>query len=452
MLAPASEQTNPEHLGLLSQALTSGTQKHLQRIVSAMHPAEIANLLESLPLAQRELVWELVDKDIDGEVLVNLAEEVRATLVGRMETDELIAATAKLEIDDIADLLQGLPDKVTREILQAMDQRDRNRIEHVLYFSEDTAGGLMNTDTVSVRADVTLDVVLRYLRRRGTLPATTDALMVVNRYDKFRGVLPVNTLLTSDPDDTVAEVMDHDATAIPANTPAAEVARLFADRDLISAAVVDDLGRLLGRITVDDVIDVIREQGDHSVMSMAGLSEEEDVFGPILPAARRRAFWLGTNLLTAFLAAWVIGRFQGALDQIVALAVLMPIVASMGGIAGSQTLTLVIRGLSYGQVNASNSRWLLTKEIAVGLLNGMAWSVVVALVAIFWFKNIGIGGIIATALLINLFAAAFAGVVIPLAMKRFGIDPALGGAVVLTTITDVIGFLSFLGLATLWLL
>ena len=452
MVEPDPEQKTPEHLGLLSQALTSGTRKHLQRIISAMHPAEIANLLESLPLAQRELVWDLVDKEVDGEVLVNLAEEVRATLVSAMEAEELLAATEGLEIDDIADLLQGLPDKITREVLQGMDQRDRARVEQVLYYAEDTAGGLMNTDTVTVRADVTLDVVLRYLRRRGALPATTDALMVVNRYDKFRGILPLTTLLTNDPEDTVAEVMDRDTTAIPATTAASEVARLFEDRDLISAAVVDDQSRLLGRITIDDVVDVIREEGEHSVMSMAGLSEEEDVFGPILPSARRRAVWLGVNLLTAFLAAWVIGRFQGTLEQLVALAVLMPIVASMGGIAGSQTLTLVIRGLSLGQVNAANSRWLLTKEIAVGVLNGLTWALVVAAIAVFWFRDLGLGGILATALIINLFAAALAGVGIPLIMKRLGIDPALGGAVVLTTVTDVIGFLSFLGLASLWLI
>jgi magnesium transporter len=305
---------------------------------------------------------------------------------------------------------------------------------------------------VTVRADVSLDVVLRYLRRQGKIPDLTDSLIVVNRYDRYLGLLPLSELLTKEPDYTVAEVMDQSMEGIPARTPATEVTKLFEDLDLISAPVIDDNGTLLGRITIDDVVDVIREEADHSVLSRAGLNEDEDIFAPVLPSARRRAVWLGVNLLTAFLASWVIGQFQDTLQQVVALAVLMPIVASMGGIAGSQTLTLVIRGLALGQVGKTNTRWLLSKEIAVGALNGLVWAAVVSLFAILWFRDLQIGGIIALALVLNLLAAALAGVIIPIVLRRLRIDPALAGGVVLTTVTDVVGFLAFLGLATALLL
>jgi magnesium transporter len=421
-------------------------------MLNALHPAEIAHLLESLPPARRELVWELVDPENDGEVLVHLGDEARASLVREMETGELLAALEGLDVDDLADFIQGLPDALISEALEGMNKQDRLRLEAVLSYPEDTAGGLMNTDTVTVRADVSLDVVLRYLRRQGKIPDLTDSLIVVNRYDRYLGLLPLSELLTKEPDYTVAEVMDQSMEGIPARTPATEVTKLFEDLDLISAPVIDDNGTLLGRITIDDVVDVIREEADHSVLSRAGLNEDEDIFAPVLPSARRRAVWLGVNLLTAFLASWVIGQFQDTLQQVVALAVLMPIVASMGGIAGSQTLTLVIRGLALGQVGKTNTRWLLSKEIAVGALNGLVWAAVVSLFAILWFRDLQIGGIIALALVLNLLAAALAGVIIPIVLRRLRIDPALAGGVVLTTVTDVVGFLAFLGLATALLL
>jgi magnesium transporter len=333
-----------------------------------------------------------------------------------------------------------------------MDQQYRQRLEAVLSYGEDTAGGLMNTDTVTVRANVTLDVVLRYLRMKNDIPDLIDSLIVVNRYDRYLGILPLSVVVTRDLELTVAEVMDYSVEGIPAQTPATQVAKIFEDRDLVSAPVVDEHGKLLGRITIDDVVDVIREQAEHSVLSSVGLTEEEDIFAPVLPAARRRAIWLGTNLVTAFLAAAVVGQFQKTLEQVVALAVLMPIVASMGGIAGSQTLTLVIRALALGQIGKRNARLLMGKELAVGAFNGIAWSLVVAAVAVAWFQNLRIGGVIAAAMVINLLCAALAGVGIPLLMRRFGIDPALAGPVVLTTVTDIVGFLAFLGLATLVLL
>jgi len=309
----------------------------------------------------------------------------------------------------------------------------------------------MNVDTITVRSDVTLDVVLRYLRLRGQIPEMTDSLIVVDRDDRFLGVLTLTDLLTKPPALTVEQVMQKDVEAIPAELPAVEVAQMFERRDLISAPVVNTVGRLLGRITIDDVVDVIREEAEHSLLGMAGLGEQADMFAPVLISTRYRALWLGVNLLTALVASWVIGLFETTIQKVVALAVLMPIVASMGGIAGSQTLTLVIRGIALRQIESSNARRLLTKELAVGMLNGVLWAIVVAVIAVLWFKDTEIGIIIAAAIIINLVAAALAGVTIPLIMRRLGADPALGGSVILTTVTDVVGFLAFLGLATLFL-
>jgi magnesium transporter len=442
----------PSHLAALRHALDQGTMRQVHRLVNSLHPAEVASLLESLPLAQRELVWDLVDPELEGEVLVELNEEVRAGLIREMETEELVAAAEDLEVDDLADLLRELPESVNQRVLRSMDSQDRERLNSVLRYAEDTAGGLMNTDTISVRPDVTLETVLRYLRMRGEMPDKTDVLFVVNRHDRYLGALHVTRLLTEDPERTVGEVMNTEVAGIPPDLPASEVASLFQDRDLLSAAVVEPGdGRLLGRITVDDVVDVIRDEAEHSVMSMAGLDEDADMFGAIVPSARRRGVWLGINLITAFLAAWVVGLFEATIQQIVALAVLMPIVASMGGVAATQTLTLIVRGLALGQVERANARWLLGKEIAVALLNGIAWATVVGLVAWAWFGDVRIAAVIFAAMIVNLAAAALAGVLVPLGLKRFGVDPAVAGGVIVTTVTDVIGFASLLGLGTLLL-
>ena len=444
------QHRRPSHLEALKRALDQGTMRQVHRLVNSMHPAEVASLLESLPLAQRLAVWELIDPELEGDVLVELNEEVRASLIREMETEELVAAAEGLEVDDLADLLRELPETVNQQVLRSMDSQDRERLNAVLGFEEDTAGGLMNTDTVSVRPDVSLETVLRYLRMRGEMPDRTDALFVVNRNDRYLGSLAITRLLTEDPERTVGEVMDTDVAGIPPAMPATEVAGLFQDRDLVSAAVVaPDDGRLLGRITIDDVVDVIRDEAEHSVMSMAGLDEDADMFAPVVPSARRRGVWLGINLVTAFLAAWVVGLFEATIQQIVALAVLMPIVASMGGVAATQTLTLIVRGLALGQIERANARWLLTKEISVALLNGLAWATVVAAVEFLWFRNPLIAAVIFAAMVLNLFAAALAGVLVPLGLKRFGVDPAVAGGVIVTTVTDVIGFASLLGLGTL---
>ena len=444
-------QLQDQTLKVIGDALQSGTMQRARRILNALHPAEIANLLEALPHSQRGIVWNMLDHDDDGEILLNVGDEVRNGLIQLMDSDALVSATEGLEMDDLADLLADLPDTVTEQALAGMDYQDRQRLEAVLAYDEDTAGGLMNTDTVTVRRDVTLDVVLRYLRTRGELPHATDSLFVVDRYDHYIGTLPLIKVLTNKPTELVRDVMIDNVEAFSSQTEANIIAKSFQDLDLVSAAVVDENNKLIGRITVDDVVDVIREEAEHSVFSMAGLSEEEDLFGPVVPSTRRRAVWLGVNLATAFLAAWVISLFQPTLEKIIVLAILIPVVASMGGIAGSQTLTLVIRGIATGQVGRSNSKLLLTKELAVGLLNGMVWAIVVAIVVVLWFKDIKMGGIIAAAMAANLMCAALAGVTIPIILRKLKIDPALAGGVVLTTITDVIGIFAFLGLAT-WLL
>ena len=439
-------------LEALRRALDQGAGRQVHRLVNSLHPAEVASLLESLPPAQREVVWDLVDPELEGDVLVELNEEVRADLIREMDADELVAAAEGLEVDDLADLLRELPETVNQRVLRSMDSQDRERLKSVLACDEDTAGGLMNIDTVSVRPDVTLETVLRYLRMRGDIPQRTDSLFVVNRHDRYLGALDVTRLISEDPERTVAEVMHADVAGIAPGTPAREVASLFENRDLLSAAVVSPEGRLLGRITVDDVVDVIRDEADHSVMRMAGLDEDADMFAGVVQSARRRGLWLGVNLATAFLAAWVVGLFENTIENIVALAVLMPIVASMGGVAATQTLTLIVRGLALGQVERANARWLLTKEVAVAILNGLAWATVVAGVAFLWYRSWKIAGVIFAAMVVNLFAAALAGVIVPLVLKRVGVDPAVAGGVVVTTVTDVVGFASLLGLGTLVLL
>jgi magnesium transporter len=433
----------------LNAALGSGTFIEVRRMLRSLPAPDIAHLLESSPPPTRHVLWQLIDEADEGEILQDLSDELQAQFLKRMDAREVAAATEGLETDDVADILQQLPEKVLQEVLNSMDHQDRTRLEQILTYPDDTAGGLMNTDTITVRARHTMDVVLRYLRRHTEIPEMTDNLIVVNRTDSFIGLLPMRTLLVSDLSATVREMMQTDVEAIPASMSDAEVAALFERHDWVSAPVVDRQGKLLGRITIDDVVDVIREDADHSLMSMAGLGDEEDTFSPVYMTAPRRAVWLGINLVTAFIASSVINMFQDTIDKVVALAVLMPIVASMGGVAGTQTLTVMVRGMAMGHIGRSNQAWLINREFVVGLLNGFLWSLVVAVAASLWFSDPLIGLIIAAAMVINLVTAGVAGAIIPLVMRRMNIDPALAGSVVLTTITDVVGFLSFLGLATL---
>ncbi|MBZ0333150.1 magnesium transporter MgtE [Marinobacter sp. JH2] len=440
-----------QRLRSLSEALDSGALKQVSRILNGgLSPSDIAHLLESSPPRQRALLWNLVDKQLEGEVLQHLGDDIRGYFLSKFNAQELADIIEDFESDDLADLLQQLPDTVILEVLDTMDEQDRQRVEEVLSYPEDTAGGLMNTDTITVRPDISIDVVLRYLRRHRSLPPMTDSLIVVNRRDEFIGTLAITRMLVSNPASTVREVMDTDIEPIPVSLSDTKVATLFERYDLITAPVVNEHNKLLGRITIDDVVDVIREDADHSLMSLAGLDEDEDTFAPVMKTTRRRAVWLGINLLTAFTASAVIGLFEETIAKVVALAVLMPIVASMGGIAGSQTLTLVIRGMAVGQISSVNVAWLLNRELLSGILNGLLWAGVVATAAILWFGDWMIGGVIAAALVINLVAATVAGTVLPLFLKSRNIDPALAGGVILTTVTDVVGFMAFLGLATLF--
>jgi len=440
-----------QRLRSLGEALDSGALKQVARILNGgLSPSDIAHLLESSPPRQRSLLWNLVNKQLEGEVLQYLNDDIRGDFLSKFNAQELADLIEDFESDDLADLLQQLPDTVIQEVLNTMDAQDRQRVEEVLSYPEDTAGGLMNTDTITVRPDIRIDVVLRYLRRHRTLPAMTDSLIVISRRGEFIGMLPVTSLLVSNPTATVREVMDTDIEPIPVTLSDTKVAILFERYDLISAPVVAENGKLLGRITIDDVVDVIREDADHSLMRMAGLDDDEDTFATVWKTSRRRAVWLGINLMTAFIASGVIGLFEETITKVVALAVLMPIVASMGGIAGSQTLTLVIRGMAVGQVSGANVGWLLNREFLVSALNGVLWALVVAGAATLWFGDIMLGAIIAAALMINLIAAALVGTVLPLFLKSRNIDPALAGGVILTTVTDVVGFVAFLGLATLF--
>lgn len=436
-------------LRLLSDAIDSGRLGPVKRMVQTLSPAEIGNLLESMPPHKRNVLWGLVDPEDDGEVLLHVGDEVREGLIADMDQDELVAAVEDLDIDDLADLVEDLPDAVINEVVRSMDRDDRERLEQVLSYDEDTAGRLMNPDVVTVRADTTIDVVLRYLRLRGELPDHTDYLFVVSKRHQYMGRISVASLLTSDPNTPINKLIDDEQPAIDVNESSTEVARQFSDHDWVSAPVVDDGNVLLGRITIDDVVDIIREEAEHQALSAAGLDEDEDMFSPVRKAFRRRLIWLTVNLGTAFLAASVVDQFSPTIEKIVALAVLMPIVAGMGGNSGTQVLTLMVRGLALGQIGASNVWFLLRKELSVALINGLALGVFLGVIVLIWFHQPMLSLVIGCALLFNLLTSAAGGVLVPLALKRMGFDPALAGGVLLTTLTDTMGFLGFLGLATL---
>lgn len=446
MVEDDSEQLRQD----ISIALDAADSIEISKLLSGIGVAQTALLLDSLPSQQRDSLWPLIEPTEMGEVLLETQDDVSDARLKQLEPEQIAAIVETMpDVDDQADIVLALPADKLVKTLHRLDTNKRTQLESVLSYSEDTAGGLMNIDQVSIRADVTLDVVLRYLRIRGELPDLTDQLFVTDRHDHYLGALFLRDLLTNDPEVEVSGIMRTDIDVMHVHMSDTEVAREFEVSDLISAPVVDEEHKLIGRITVDDVVDVIRDAGDHSIMGMAGLSEEEDMFSPVLITSLRRGIWLGINLLTAFLAAYVIGFFENILDQVVALAILITIVPSMGGIAGSQTLTIAIRGLALGQLGSSNYRSLIKKEISVGFLNGLIWALVVAAFSIIWFGNFGIGLVIAFALVVNLLAGALAGAVIPLILRQLGIDPAIAGGVVLTTVTDVVGIIAFLGLATL---
>ncbi|MBC8380865.1 MAG: magnesium transporter [Porticoccaceae bacterium] len=439
-------------LAKLDNAIDSITLNQVRHTLNNLSPPDIAHQLEIAPPKYRHILWELVDPDVSGEVLQDLSDEIQLEFLEKMDGAEVASITEGLDVDDIVDILQQLPDRVIPEVLKAMSAQDRLRVETILTYDEDTAGGLMDTEVITVRPDISVDVVLRYLRRFEEIPDTTDNLFVVSRSDIFMGNLSIGKLLTSSPATTVREVMNSEVQAIDVNLTDSEVAHRFQRYDLVSAPVIDEHGRLLGRITIDDVVDVIVEDADHSLLAMAGLSDTEDTFSSVARTAPRRAIWLGVNLITAILASLAISQFEATLDKLVTLAILMPIVASMGGVAGSQTLTVVIRGMALGQVEQSNLNWLMSKEFAVGVLNGILYAVIVGCLVSLWFNDWDMGIIIGLAMAINLMAAALAGTILPVLLRSLKIDPALAGSVILTTITDVVGFVSFLGLAAVFLI
>ncbi len=446
-----TEETVSSKFHRFHELVEEGTYDQIENLIRILKPADIAHLLASSPSTQRSIIWNFFDEELQSEIIAYVDEEIISDLLGDKSAEEIIQVLENVPADDdLTDILQHLPDALTHQVLQSMDATDRARVENLLSYPEDTAGGLMATDIISVRARVSIDVVLRYLRRHDELPPTTDTIFVVNSNEELIGLLPVITVLVSDPGTTVREAMTTEIQPITASLSEHEVADIFKRYDLVSAPVIDDSGRLIGRITIDDVVDVIVDEADHSILGMAGLTEEEDAFAPILKTARSRAIWLGANLFTAFIASAVINIFQDTIAKVVALAILMPIVASMGGVAGSQTLTLVIRKMARGDLIEGNQRWFLNRELAVGGINGLFWAMVTAVVTALVFQDTTLGMIIAIALAINLIVAALAGALLPRILRSMGIDPAIAGTVVLTTITDVVGFMSFLGLASIF--
>ncbi len=445
-----------QQVALISDALEQGDRQTVSRLLQSLSPAALASLLESLPHNLRPQLWDQVASELRGEVLLALHGELRRFLIELTDEDELVASLTAMQMDELADLDEDLPIPIINAMVRAMDTQRRQRYEAVRDYPDDTAGGLMDVDFAAVRADVTLKAVLRFMRRirrqDEVLPEHFDSLMVVDRDNRYLGVLPLGDLITRDLEATVGEVMASGVPAIQPMTPARDVARLFEDQDLLSAPVVDEQQHLLGRITVDDVIDVVREEADQEILGRVGLEQHEDMFGPLVKSSVRRAVWLGINLATAFAAAWVIGLFEASIEKVVALAVLMPVVASMGGVAGSQTLTLVTRGLALDQVGKGNLLRLMWHELGIGLLNGLFWALIVATIAVIWFGDLLLGSVFGASLVIGILTGALGGTLIPLLLKRLGVDPALAGGVVLTTATDVVGFFVFLGLATLLLL
>lgn len=446
------EQDYPlQQLQQVTKSLNSGQFVQVRRMLAKTAPCDTALLLESSPHKVRRLLWQLVDPDVQGDVLEELSEDVRLGIIAQMEPKHIAAATEDMGHDDLGEVLRSLPDTVYKDVVSAMDIQDRERATQALSYQERSAGALMNTDTVTIRPDVTLDVVLRYIRLRGELPEGTDDLYVVDKHNCFLGALSLSTLLTNSPEKIVHDLMDEDCESIPISMDESEVAQLFERHNWISAPVVDDNAQLLGRVTIDDIVDVIREDAEHHLLGLAGLDDEEDTFAPVLKSSKKRSVWLGVNLLTALAAAFVASFFEGTLAILPILAVLNGIVPSMGGVAGSQSLTLVIRGIAVGHINQTNQRFVMIKELAIGALNGILWAVLIASVIALWQWDFMLGAVLAFAMFMNLVVAGVAGACIPIILKRMKIDPALAGSVILTTVTDIVGIFAFLGTAT-WLL
>ncbi|UGB39423.1 magnesium transporter [Frateuria soli] len=439
-------------LARLAETPTPDDQAQLQQLLDELHPADIAFVLEALPLDERLAVWQRVKADRDGEILLEVSDAVRESLIADMDQREILAAVEPLDADELADLVEDLPTEVLPELMASLDAQQRERVQSALSWDEDQIGSLMDFEMVTIREDVSLETVLRYLRRFEELPAQTDKLFVINQDNLLTGVLPLHWLLVNPPEKMVSEVMAPDVNTFHPADDAYEVAQAFERYDLVTAPVVDDGGRLIGRITVDAMVDVIREESESEALNRAGLREEEDIFASVWASLRNRWSWLAINLVTAFIASRVIGLFEGAIEKLVALAALMPIVAGIGGNSGNQTITMIVRALALNQITPDSARRLWRKELAVSLFNGLIWGGVIGIVAWLLYENIALGLVMTAAMTLNLLLAAFAGVGIPMLMMKFGRDPALGSSVLITAMTDSGGFFIFLGLASLFLM
>jgi magnesium transporter len=443
-------KSSHSQLHTINEALGNGQNDLAKKMLQQLKPCDVALLLESSRSRNRLDIWQLIQPDLYSDVLEELSDDVRNGIIRNMLPEKVADALEEMDTDNLVDTLRGLPQEVAQDLLAAMDEQDRSRAELGLSYGEETAGFIMNTDAITLRPGINVDVILRYLRLKGDIPEHTDTLYVVDRNDNLMGGVALTRLITAAAD-TPIELLIKNSEAIPADMMDNEVASLFERYNWLSAPVVDQNNQLLGRITIDDVVDIIREDAEHSMMSMAGLDDEEDTFAPVVKSTQRRSVWLGVNLLTALMAAAVSDLFEATLSQLAVLAILNTIVPSMGGVAGNQTLTLVIRGMALGHVNSANARWLISKELGIGFLNGVIWSVLIASVIAIWKQDLMLGAVIAFAMLINMVAAGLAGASLPIIMKKLKIDPALAGSVILTTITDVVGIFAFLGSAT-WLL
>ncbi len=446
----SEKETNLNNISYIKDRLSSGTYSQINRMLNSLNPSDIAHFIESSPPEDRDFVWQILNTDVEGEVLNHLSDALQEQFLENMDAAEVAEVTESLETDEIADIIQRMPEAVIEEVLSSMSIQNRVRLEEVLSYPEDSAGGMMNTDVIAVRKNHTLDVVMRYLRMQGSIPKSTNKIFVVNRENNYRGSLNLNKLLISDLSLHVEDIYEENDMAISISMDDTEVARTFEKKDLISAPVIDDQGKLVGRITIDDVVDVIKEDADETFRQISGL--EQDTFVKTSVATKSRAVWLGLNLITAFIAASFIDIFKDTIAEVVTLAVLMPIVASMGGVAATQTLTIMVRGMALGQIGRTNILWLIKRETLVGLGNGILWAIVVGLIASWWFQDTLIAQIIAFAMILNLLVGVLSGVFIPLLLKSINLDPGVGGTVIVTTITDVAGFVSFLGLATIFLI
>lgn len=446
----SEKETNLNNISYIKDRLSSGTYSQINRMLNSLNPSDIAHFIESSPPEDRDFVWQILNTDVEGEVLNHLSDALQEQFLENMDAAEVAEVTESLETDEIADIIQRMPEAVIEEVLSSMSIQNRLRLEEVLSYPEDSAGGMMNTDVIAVRKNHTLDVVMRYLRMQGSIPKSTNKIFVVNRENNYRGSLNLNKLLISDLSLHVEDIYEENDMAISTSMDDTEVARTFEKKDLISAPVIDDQGKLVGRITIDDVVDVIKEDADETFRQISGL--EQDTFVKTSVATKNRAVWLGLNLITAFIAASFIDIFKDTIAEVVTLAVLMPIVASMGGVAATQTLTIMVRGMALGQIGRTNILWLIKRETLVGLGNGILWAIVVGLIASWWFQDTLIAQIIAFAMILNLLVGVLSGVFIPLLLKSINLDPGVGGTVIVTTITDVAGFVSFLGLATIFLI